>query len=730
MSSEGLKVGRARRKSVRDLQSPFGNDFNKYIAEILTNSDDSYKRLEQSGDLDFDSVKTIEIEINEDKSRQGYIISIIDQAEGLTKKRIEEIFTKYGGDNSGGSKVKSRGIFGQGASDVLFNSAYNNFPALIETIKDDVATKTKFYLDENLDRYISPPEELKLSSNRLNQLRKSWGIQSNGTRVTFGVKENVVGRKTEKVINDLENFYSFRYILSSENRKVILKFRKKIYTLCSNKFHFLESERILNKKEFKFNHDKFTTKGDLSLYKRDRVLNDKTTIIIRDNNYVVYANDFFKFDNNTKAKNIVGELILDNIYEVCKHYLNSEEKASAVLTETRDGFNQTHQFYKDLSDAISPIIIKTVEEFGENVKETDMTNNKKFSDALRDVNKYLEKEIEEEIDGRQPGIQPPSDGLRFARPEIFINKGKVYTIPLYINSTIISDGETISIAHDGEEYITSVPTTFYYEKNLENPSKKAIRIESKNITDNPIVLTAMSDLYKCSMLINVIEKDMFYPKDGMEFHSNVMRVKPEQIHTGKLYIDTNLIPLGSEIVISSNEPKIIIHSKIVVEESHIIVDGIAVIKIHYTPKVKDGDYHIDASYLDFGARLDIQVRQLDDPNPGTRGIINGFKFSPGNAFYQSYFQPFEKIIYIMQDNEINKALMPGISEINPEKPNVRKQERKIIADILAHEISILLVNKQIEKGKIAIEENGQDEYLNKIRKEKNKIFGILHRVLE
>ena len=57
------KVKVARRKQERDIIKTLGNDFNKYVAEIVTNSDDSYKRLEKSGLLDLESKKIIAIEI-------------------------------------------------------------------------------------------------------------------------------------------------------------------------------------------------------------------------------------------------------------------------------------------------------------------------------------------------------------------------------------------------------------------------------------------------------------------------------------------------------------------------------------------------------------------------------------------------------------------------------------------------------------------------------------------
>ena len=55
--NKGIRVKKDKRKNRRDLQAPFGKNFVKYLAEIITNSDDSYKRLEEKGLADKESVK-------------------------------------------------------------------------------------------------------------------------------------------------------------------------------------------------------------------------------------------------------------------------------------------------------------------------------------------------------------------------------------------------------------------------------------------------------------------------------------------------------------------------------------------------------------------------------------------------------------------------------------------------------------------------------------------------
>ena len=730
MEEKGLRVGKARRKTVRDIQAPFDKNFNKYIAEIVTNSDDSYKRLEEKGIIDSNLTKSINIEISKYRKKEGYLVTITDQAEGLSIEKIREIFLQYGGDNSGGSDVKSRGIFGQGASDVLFNSAYNGFPSLIESIKDGVPSKTKFYLDDNLERFISP-ESIAISNNRLNQLRSSWKINENGTRITFGVNKDVFGGQISKIISSLENFYTFRYIFSASNRHISFRYEdKKEVELDSRKYLFKQENIILDDYQFSFKHEDFNVNARLNLYKKeDNNVSDDTKIIVRDNNYVVYANDFFKFDNNPKAKNIIGELILDNVYKISKYYLNTEEQASAVLTDTRDGFDVKHPFYKDLLKTISPIILETIEKYSKDSNEKDLTNNKKFSDALRDINKYLRKEIEEEISGGSvSGLEPPPEGIRFVRPEISININKKYNIKLLINTKKISHNQVIKVKNSSPD-IEINPTEVAYDLNepIDNLVVKNISITAKNITQESILISAETLEIKTELLVNVIDKEIYYPENGLEFHSSAMRVKYNTFHTASLYIDTKIIPINSIITITNNNKDIIVYdSSINLNEEDLVSNDIAIKNIQYSTSNNLGDFNIQANVKDFSATLVIQVREFDDVESGTSGLINGFKIRPDkDEFYQSYYDQSDKYIYILEENIINKTLMPNLSNIDKDKMNYSLADRKIIAEILSSEISTLLINQMIEKGKISIEINGQDSYLTEIKKRKAEIFKIL-----
>ena len=74
-------------------------DIYKIFTELITNSDESYNRLEKKG-INIDYIKSIEIYID----RRTRVIRVIDYAEGMNQKDIEENFGKYGAIKSGSKK--------------------------------------------------------------------------------------------------------------------------------------------------------------------------------------------------------------------------------------------------------------------------------------------------------------------------------------------------------------------------------------------------------------------------------------------------------------------------------------------------------------------------------------------------------------------------------------------------------------------------------------------------
>ncbi|MFW5913549.1 MAG: ATP-binding protein, partial [Bacillota bacterium] len=169
------------------------------MAEILLNADDSYKRIE---DETAKSKKRIDIYLDRDKRE----VTVIDRAEGMSKKELEEKFTLYGASHAGGEKYRVRGLFGQGASDVLFSSAMSKKKAEIKTIKDNTFQTCKFKFEKE------KRVEIKRPKTHLKEIRKTYGINNNGTVVLFGLPDEVNLPPKKSIKKTLESFYMFRYI--------------------------------------------------------------------------------------------------------------------------------------------------------------------------------------------------------------------------------------------------------------------------------------------------------------------------------------------------------------------------------------------------------------------------------------------------------------------------------------------------------------------------------------
>jgi sensor histidine kinase regulating citrate/malate metabolism len=88
------------------------HDLLKGLIELITNSDDSYARLERNGAK---ADGRIELEVNRRTRTKSTVIRVIDWAEGMNDDELERN-VDYGEDTSGQS---GRGVFGMGLKDTI-----------------------------------------------------------------------------------------------------------------------------------------------------------------------------------------------------------------------------------------------------------------------------------------------------------------------------------------------------------------------------------------------------------------------------------------------------------------------------------------------------------------------------------------------------------------------------------------------------------------------------------
>lgn len=725
------------RKKKRAIKDALGNDILRYIAELLTNSDDSYRRLENQN-IDSNKEKVIYIELKKEKRKSAdnsdsYVLSVTDNAEGMTLETLERIFGTYGEDNAGGTQLQARGIFGQGASDVLRASAKEKRTALIETIKDNSVSKLYYNMDENLTPIINT-EKVELSENRLNDYRNNLRIPQNGTKISFGIPANV--KFTDKIKDNLAEliakYPSFRYLLNQDNRKIIYVYEGK-ETIISSKEYQFKDENEIGKERFSFIYEGKSIDCELKLYLNENKKNDETNIIVCDENYSVFDNTMFDFQNYPSAQVVSGELIIKGLYNLCYEHLNAEEP-DAIVRDNRTGFDTKNSFYIKLNKEIAPKIQEVLNENGKENKVTNLGNNKKFNEALKKLNKYMQKELNDVIPGG-PGTskEPPLEGIKFARNSASITIGKQYTLKLYINSNMISSEDKISIICEDSCIEVTPDMIDYNEDEIDNGLViKNISIKALECTTDSAIIQAKVNNYLATIAIDVIDLDIHYPENGLEFYPNEISLAYNKSHSLKLYVDTNVIPLKSRIEIKCDGLEI--NNNIVTfDEDNLLNDEIAMLEIITTGGKVNESYEVIANYVDLTTEALITLIEPSRNENNGGGLIAGFKLEPNkNMSYQAYFNPHDHIIYINTENPINLRIMGDMSDKNPDKPSFTTEQIKYLCDIISSQAASLLVKrKNVKNGEINFDdfEDAVEQVQNLVQEHKNNIYQDLYSAL-
>lgn len=725
------------RKKKRAIKDALGNDILRYIAELLTNSDDSYRRLENQN-IDSNKEKVIYIELKKEKRKSAdnsdsYVLSVTDNAEGMTLETLERIFGTYGEDNAGGTPLHARGIFGQGASDVLRASAKEKRTALIETIKDNSVSKLYYNMDENLTPIINT-EKVELSENRLNDYRNNLRIPQNGTKISFGIPANV--KFTDKIKDNLAEliakYPSFRYLLNQDNRKIIYVYEGKETIISSKEYQFKDENEIV-KERFSFIYEGKSIDCELKLYLNENKKNDETNIIVCDENYSVFDNTMFDFQNYPSAQVVSGELIIKGLYNLCYEHLNAEEP-DAIVRDNRTGFDTKNSFYIKLNKEIAPKIQEVLNENGKENKVTNLGNNKKFNEALKKLNKYMQKELNDVIPGG-PGTskEPPLEGIKFARNSASITIGKQYTLKLYINSNMISSEDKISIICEDSCIEVTPDMIDYNEDEIDNGLViKNISIKALECTTDSAIIQAKVNNYLATIAIDVIDLDIHYPENGLEFYPNEISLAYNKSHSLKLYVDTNVIPLKNRIEIKCDGLEI--NNNIVTfDEDNLLNDEIAMLEIITTGGKVNESYEVIANYVDLTTEALITLIEPSRNENNGGGLIAGFKLEPNkNMSYQAYFNPHDHIIYINTENPINLRIMGDMSDKNPDKPSFTTEQIKYLCDIISSQAASLLVKrKNVKNGEINFDdfEDAVEQVQNLVQEHKNNIYQDLYSAL-
>jgi len=701
----------SRRKIIMDQKSIFGPDIREIMTEIITNSDDSYKRIEKNqNDM---TPKKIDIHIDRQKSE----ITIVDNAEGISKQKMIKIFEEYAGDTSGSNETNDvRGMFGRGATDVLLDSALMEKTNSMISIKDDSAAELQFFFDKTTgDRGFFDRD---LSIYELIELRIKYNIEKNGTIVKFGTNKNI----PKDIAIKLPDYYMLKFIFASKNRDITIydSIKAKPEKITKDLTYFNKCETLV-KNKIKFKYQNYELDGELEIIHNKNKSDKSTGILIYDEKYAVYANEFFGRERDAGMGEVEGRLKINGLTNMVKYYLNTNEPEQ-IITPTRDGFDSRHPFYKEIKQKVEGYLIAACSKVA-NLSSTNtisLKDKKEWKKFFKDINKYFQEELEEVIDGGVDKTdKPPVEGLMFKKKVITIKQEKYYGITLLINPFLIKPGSIINL-HTDEKYVELKSNKLIVPEPQNQISSVLVGITGRELTDIQQVLTATSGEYSANLYYEVKNDEIHQPAYGMDFFPDVLRKKPEVERKANIYVDIEKFPIGTTIILENNNQDLYLpETRINITQEHLISNTIAKIEVPISGGILNKTYTIDAYAKARHIELTVKVQLNEEKVEGNSGFINDIKASESSIDYvQSYFKKDERTIIIVSNNIINSKLL---SKWLKDKEFSSNYEKHFFYNVVAEELSRIMINQKKEKDKIQLS-TSSEELINLLSEEKDKMY--------
>ena len=185
--------------------------------ELITNCDDSYRRLEEQG---AETTGRIEVFVSREKGGICRDFWLRDHAEGMTRDELEKAI-EFGGETSGFEAGRGvRGLFGRGLKEAIISQE----EAQISTIKGKTLNTAKVWWDKSRKKPLyGLSDEIQAPSV---ELRRDAGIKDgNGTMVKIKVQnEKIRVPECDNLKRQISQHYALRDINSSRKREVLLTF--------------------------------------------------------------------------------------------------------------------------------------------------------------------------------------------------------------------------------------------------------------------------------------------------------------------------------------------------------------------------------------------------------------------------------------------------------------------------------------------------------------------------
>lgn len=447
------KLQYADRVAIQQADQAIRKDVMRALVEVITNSNDSYSRLEHAG-VSTEGVIVIEVL----RKHKNSVIRIQDFAEGMTDSRMDKVVGTYGEATSGLKEDKHvRGMWGRGLKDSIFGLGYGyvrsfkgaNFYSCSLLLKKGVPT---FDLDDPVRATVP--------------LREKYNVpQGNSTMVEIIVsRDDVKMPQYNNLRNYLQRHFELRPIMSNPKRRIVLREMGsdwKVRQEYELSYRAPRGEKVLSER---LKIPGFPANAKLEVYRSGIQLSmrgeegdyaDGGLLVI--SRATVISLTMLKFENDPYAAYFYGSIQCDYLHDLLK---NDEP----VLTATRDGINWTHPFAKALKTAVEAKLEPLIQAERDHAIHDEQTKldkklRQKLDRALHELNTIAVTELRDQRDGEGiRKLEVPESGMGFVPERLYVQTGQTALLTLRV---ALGENErtnaTASIISNSPEIIVATP---------------------------------------------------------------------------------------------------------------------------------------------------------------------------------------------------------------------------------------------------------------------------------
>jgi len=587
-----IDIGLAERDWRRSFAKGVRKSLAKTVTEPATNAYDSYKRIDDLGIPENTGLVEAVLSLKTgDKLDQAQLTThlrsaperiirirlstigsgdlpkrecqIIDNAEGFDYESMQTKLRYRGADVGGqahGAAV--RGLFGHGLGDVLFGHDEGEIHSIVNNMY--YRAKAIWKGDEQRQPKLQPSPERPVVLADRRRLRMPEG---NGTMIRFRLHDECTISREETLYRKFCNFYMLRLINADPTCRVLLEEHRSGRLIEKELRYQLPQGEVVAKFQqemkigcFSIGVDAIMLRATTELPGRHSGEDRASGLLVVDECDVVYDQTMFAFDNDANIEHLYGIVRLTGVRPLIKQYL--DERHEALLTDSRDGLETRGILYQQLAPVLAPWIRQQVEREQkrrrgeERCLSADMAERVK--EAFKELNDLYKEETGENIDIPGPGSDPKvPDGIAFSEKEIVLRQGRPRQIYVLINPRHIAVGAQVILECPSSEIrIDPEDVTFDRDHIREDRIGMIPILLSSDVlgaTDRITACAESRDGHVFEAFAEVIDtvppQTVLPPADGMEFRPDEVRVKPHVRRSLQLWIDTDVIPIRTDIVV-------------------------------------------------------------------------------------------------------------------------------------------------------------------------------------